>query len=110
MCWRWSAVLLGLCVLAGCFLAPEVISTFELTGHAAPRGFVTESYAWGISATFAGAALGNALGGAVAGSGPRAAMALAAGFGTVATSIALLRRGTLYPAPVDPTPTGGGPR
>lgn len=92
-------VLLVLCVLAGCFLAPEVIITFELVGTCARPGHRTESYAWGITATFSGAALGNAAGGAIAESASSTAIAVAAGFGALATVTALLRRRTLQPAP-----------
>ncbi|RJO70941.1 MFS transporter [Nocardia panacis] len=76
-------VLVGLCLFAGVWLGPTVICTFELVGRCAPPDAVTESFAWGITATYSGSALGNSLGGALTATG--AAFLVAACCAAVAT-------------------------
>ncbi|MDF5752779.1 MFS transporter [Spongiactinospora sp. TRM90649] len=82
-------VLVALSLPAGFFLAPLVICTFELIGRCAPEGTLTEAFAWGITATFAGSALGNVVAGALAGAelSPGIAFAVAAGFAVLAAAI-----------------------
>lgn len=58
-------VMVVLTVTGGFFLAPVTACEFVLLRRVAPDGTVTEAYAWGITATFAGAALGRALSGVV---------------------------------------------
>ncbi|PRY02469.1 MFS transporter [Allonocardiopsis opalescens] len=92
-------VLLVLCLAAGAWLAPIVIANFELVGRVAPEGTLTESFAWGITATFAGASLGNLAGGLLAEASAAGAFAAAAGFGALAAGCALAGRGALAPPP-----------
>ncbi|MFI0421125.1 MFS transporter [Spongiactinospora sp. 9N601] len=80
--------LVALALPAGFFLAPLVICNFELVGRCAPAGTTTEAFAWGITATFAGSALGNVVAGALAGAVPAGVVfATAAGFAALAAAI-----------------------
>ncbi|AVT30849.1 hypothetical protein C6361_16665 [Plantactinospora sp. BC1] len=83
-------VLVGLSVAAGLFLAPLVICNFELIGRCAPRGTLTEAFAWGITATFAGSALGNLVAGLLSAADASAAVVftIAAGFAALAAAVA----------------------
>ncbi|GII95378.1 MFS transporter [Sinosporangium siamense] len=82
--------LVALSVSAGFFLAPFVICNFELVGRCSPEGTLTEAFSWGITATFAGSALGNLVAGTLAGSGTPSAVvfAVAAGFAVLAALVA----------------------
>ncbi|MET8864858.1 MFS transporter [Nonomuraea sp. NPDC004580] len=84
--------LVTLSVPAGFFLAPLVICTFELTGRCAPEGTLTEAFAWGITATFAGSALGNLVAAALvdAGTSTTVMFVAAAGFSALAAVTAAL--------------------
>jgi MFS family permease len=101
------AVLVTLSVPAGFFLAPLVVCNFELIGRCAPEGTLTEAFAWGITATFAGSALGNLVAAALvdAGTGTTVLFASAAGFAALAAAVAAL--GTRLLAAV-PSPSEKG--
>jgi MFS family permease len=89
-----------LAVVAGLFLAPVTICEFRLAGMCAPAGTVTEAFAWSITATFAGSAAGNALGGLlVDASGWRTTLLTATGALTCAALGALAWRSSFQPAP-----------
>ncbi|GLK12786.1 MFS transporter [Streptosporangium carneum] len=83
-------VLVALSAPAGFFLAPLVICNFELIGRCAPEGTLTEAFAWGITATFTGSALGNLVAGALVGAGAPTpfVFAAAAGFAVLAAVVA----------------------
>lgn len=71
-------VMAMLTVAGGLALAPVTVCEFQLVPRVAPAGSTTEAYAWTITSTFAGSALGNGIGGiVVAGSGWRGAVLLA---------------------------------
>ena len=76
-------------VLSGSAIAPYSACNSVLLGRAAPRGTVTEAFAWSGSAIFGGAALGNVVSGLVVehvGVRPALALpALAGALGLVAT-------------------------
>ncbi|GAA0934838.1 MFS transporter [Nonomuraea longicatena] len=93
--------LVTLSVPAGFFLAPLVICNFELIGRCAPEGTLTEAFAWGITATFAGSALGNLVAAALvdAGAEPAFMFASAAGFAALAAAVAALGTRLLAAAP-----------
>ncbi|GAB2847160.1 MFS transporter [Lentzea nigeriaca] len=55
----------GLMLLTGFFLAPMLASLFGLIGDLAPRGTVTEAFAWLVTLFAAGSSLGAALVGPV---------------------------------------------
>ena len=61
---------------------------------------VTEAYAWSITATFAGDALGSSLGGALVDSGTRLPLAVAVGGAALATAVGWTWRRTLVPSHV----------
>lgn len=56
-------VMLVLAFLSGVFLAPVLACSFTLVDRLAPRGTVTEAFAWVVAAVGAGAALGAAVAG-----------------------------------------------
>jgi MFS family permease len=87
----------ALTILAGAWLAPQVITGFELIPDCAPHGTVTEAYAWGVTATFLGYALGNFIGGVIADNGARPTLLASAGCGALAATFAIGRRRTLQP-------------
>lgn len=87
-----------LMALAGLPIAPTFAAQYVLLDAVATPGAATETFAWNTTAIFAGAALGNALGGVlIAASSYRASLGLAMAFallsGTLA--LALARRGSL---------------
>ncbi|HEY2667485.1 MAG TPA: MFS transporter, partial [Actinomycetota bacterium] len=86
----------ALTVIGGLSLAPVTVCEFLLVRECAPPGTVTEAYAWILTATFGGSALGNALGGVVvSAAGWRAGvLAAAACLGTGAAIVAA-RQGSL---------------
>jgi MFS family permease len=57
--------LAGLMVLTGLFLAPLLTATFLLIGQLAPRGTVTEAFAWLITLFACGSSAGSAIVGVV---------------------------------------------
>jgi MFS family permease len=82
--------------LAGVSLAPTLATAFTLVDALAPRGTVTEAFAWLVTAMALGAATGSALAG-VAGdaAGAHAAFACAGGSGLLALAICLIGRRTM---------------
>lgn len=101
----WSLPLVAvLALVAGSVLTPQVVTEFELIPACAPPAMVTEAYAWGITATFAGDALGSALGGALVEQGSRLPLVAGAASATLAALVAWSRRRTLVahraPGPV----------
>jgi MFS family permease len=89
-----------LAFLAGVSLAPTLATAFTLVDMLAPRGTVTEAFAWLVTAMALGAATGSALAG-IAGdaAGPHAAFACAGASGLLALAICLLGRPTMPAAP-----------
>ncbi|HZB34372.1 MAG TPA: MFS transporter [Streptosporangiaceae bacterium] len=89
-----------LAFLAGVSLAPTLATAFTLVDTLAPRGTVTEAFAWLVTAMALGAATGSALAG-IAGdaAGPHAAFACAGVSGLLALAICLLGRPTMLGAP-----------
>src|ERR687896_1736125 len=89
-----------LAFLAGVSLAPTLATAFTLVDALAPRGTVTEAFAWLVTAMALGAATGSALAG-IAGdaAGPHAAFACAGVSGLLALAICLLGRPTMLGAP-----------
>ena len=89
-------VMLLLAPLAGAVVAPLTAVENELAGAVAPTGTVTEAYAWVLTSTVAGVAVGTAVAGAVVESASwREAVLVAAGAACVGTVIAVTRRQTL---------------
>ena len=86
-----SLLLLSLIILlAGATIAPTVAAIYAMVGRAALAGTETEAFSWLITAETAGAAVGAAVGGALAQSqGPSAVFAFAglAGGVTVVTAV-----------------------
>jgi MFS family permease len=96
--------MLVLAFLGGVFLAPTLACAFTLVDELAPRGTVTEAFAWVVAAMGSGFALGSAATG-VAGdrAGVPGAFAVAAFGGLLALAICLLgRRLLMAPAPHGP--------
>jgi MFS family permease len=90
----------ALAVVGGLFLAPVTICEFRLAGMCAPPGTVTEAFAWSITATFAGSAAGNALGGLlVDATGWRTTLLITTGVLTCAALGAWAWRRCLQPPP-----------
>jgi MFS family permease len=91
--------MLLLAPIAGCVLAPLTAAENELAGTVAPEGTVTEAYAWVLTATVLGVAIGTGAGGALIDArGWQAALVFGAACGAVGALTALARRGTLAPA------------
>ncbi|HUB76322.1 MAG TPA: MFS transporter [Solirubrobacteraceae bacterium] len=81
-----------LMLVSGLPIAPTFAATYVLLDRVAVAGTATETFAWNTTAIFAGAALGNALGGvAIAASSYRASLALAIAFGLLSGLLALAR-------------------
>ncbi|HEU5158684.1 MAG TPA: MFS transporter [Streptosporangiaceae bacterium] len=89
-----------LAFLAGVSLAPALATAFTLVDALAPRGTVTEAFAWLVTAMALGAATGSALAG-IAGdvAGAHAAFACAGAGGILALAVCLLGRGALAAGP-----------
>jgi MFS family permease len=82
----------ALMVIAGLPIAPTFAAQYLLLDRVALAGTATETFAWNTTAIFAGAALGNALGGVViAAASYRASLGLALGFALVSGLLALVR-------------------
>jgi MFS family permease len=91
------AAMAVLMLLAGLPIAPSFAAQYLLLDALAVPGAATETFAWNTTAIFAGAAVGNALGGAlVAASSYRASLAVAMAFALLSAAIAfaLARRGS----------------
>ncbi|WP_242905045.1 MFS transporter [Actinomadura terrae] len=65
-------VMIALMGIAGVFLSPVLACAFGIIGRVAPRGTVTEAFAWVVTVILAGNAAGSALAGAVERYGLRA--------------------------------------
>ncbi|OPC84303.1 MFS transporter [Embleya scabrispora] len=91
-------VMMPLAVLSGVFLAPAIACVFTLIDELAPRGTVTEAFAWLVAAMGAGAALGMALAGwAGEVAGARGAFAVAGVGAGLGLLVLLAGRGRLIP-------------
>jgi MFS family permease len=86
-----------LALLSGVFLAPVLACTFTLVDGLAPRGTVTEAFAWLVTAFGVGSAIGSALAG-IAGdaAGVHGAFAVA-GAGGVLALLTLAAAGPISP-------------
>jgi MFS family permease len=86
-------LMLGLAFVSGLFLAPVLACSFTIVDGLAPRGTVTEAFAWVVAAMGGGAALGSAAAG-VAGdlAGVSGAFAGEAVGGLLALGLCLLGR------------------
>jgi MFS family permease len=87
-------LLAALLVLAGSTVAPWSAANSLLLGRSAPKGTVTEAFAWNGSMIFGGASVGTALAGVLAdshGAGGAFAVAAVAGACVVVTSVLALR-------------------
>ena len=77
--------------VAGLAIGPASTVQFSLIGALAPSGSLTEAFTWLVSASFAGNALGNAVGGSVAQiGGARAALLLSAAVSVCAVVLSVL--------------------
>ncbi|RAY12234.1 MFS transporter [Actinomadura craniellae] len=93
-------VMLVLAFASGIFLAPVLACAFNLIDRLAPRGTVTEAFAWVVAAIGAGAALGSALAGVAQElAGVPGAFAGAGAGGLLAWAVIMLGRRPLRPAP-----------
>jgi predicted MFS family arabinose efflux permease len=82
------AVMVPLGFLAGMPIAAVFAGTYLLLDHFAVAGAATETFAWNTTCVFGGAAVGNALGGAIIGPGGyRAAMAVSIVLGLAAVAL-----------------------
>ena len=89
-------VLGALLLVAGLSIAPSLAAAFGLTDALAPRGALTEAFAWLGTGIAAGLAAGGALGGwAVEARGAGAALLLAGLAGVAAVAVVAARRRTL---------------
>lgn len=102
-------LMLILAAVAGVFLAPTLACAFTLVDALAPRGTVTEAFAWVVTAMAGGAALGSAVAGwAGDHQGPHGPFACAGIGGLVGLAILLACRRTLRRPPED-VPQGEQP-
>jgi len=98
-------------VLAGIFLAPVLGTTFTLVDKLAPRGTVTEAFAWVVTSMAAGAALGSAIAGRATDlGGTEAAFAVSGAAGLVGLAVIAAGRALLRPGrEAEDLPHGGQP-
>ncbi|SEG47570.1 Predicted arabinose efflux permease, MFS family [Thermomonospora echinospora] len=97
-------IMLVLAFLSGVFLAPVLACSFTLVDRLAPRGTVTEAFAWIVAAIGAGAALGSAVAGLGQDlAGVPGAFAGAGAGGILALAVCLLARHTIRPTKADVT-------
>lgn len=90
------ALMLVVVPFAGCVIAPLTSAENQLVTTVAPPGAATEAYAWVIMSTVVGAAVGNAMAGAVVqASSWRTAMLVACAAAALGAALSYLRRGTL---------------
>jgi predicted MFS family arabinose efflux permease len=95
------AVLGAVLFITGGAIAPTEATVHALVEDAAPRGTITEAFAWLDGAIAAGGAAGGALAGvAVDTAGATTAFALGGAAGALATLTAIVRRRTLARAAV----------
>jgi MFS family permease len=96
------APMLVLAVVSGVFLAPVIACTFSLVDELAPRGTVTEAFAWVVAAIGTGAAAGTAAAG-FAGEvgGVRGAFAVAVAGAALGLAVLAAGRRALVPAEID---------
>ncbi len=95
-------------LLAGATIAPTVSAIYAMVGRAALAGTETEAFSWLVTAETAGAAVGAAVGGALAqGQGPAAVFAFAGLAGGV-TVVAALVGSRWFGADRDPRPVPQG--
>ncbi|MFF5567387.1 MFS transporter [Streptomyces sp. NPDC012623] len=94
--------MIGLCALAGFFLAPAIACAFIVVDRHAPRGTVTEAFSWLVTTFGVGAALGTAAAGPAVEIGGTAASFGVAGAGGFAALLVLLATQRLLVAPVRP--------
>ena len=88
--------MLLLAPLAGLALAPMTAAANEIAGRVVPRENVTEAYAWVVTATIVGVAIGIGVGGAVIEAASwREALLLGAGGAALGALVAFARRRTL---------------
>ncbi|HEX8122512.1 MAG TPA: MFS transporter [Solirubrobacteraceae bacterium] len=91
-----TLAMLLLAPVAGATLAPLTAVENELVGVVAPEGTVTEAYAWILTATVGGLALGTALGGAIIeASSWRETLLAGSAAGLAGAAVAVTRRKTL---------------
>jgi MFS family permease len=82
--------------LAGACLAPLLAAANQLIGDVAPRGSITEAFAWPITAIAIGAAAGSATAGAIVdATSPRTSFVVIVAAGALAATIAVTRRRTV---------------
>jgi hypothetical protein len=90
----WS--LIALAPLAGVALAPMTAAANEIAGRVVPPETVTEAYAWVVTATILGVAVGIGVGGAVIEAASwREAILVGAGGGLIGAVVAFAGRRTL---------------
>jgi MFS family permease len=83
-------------LLAGATIAPTLSSVYAMVDRTAPAGTQTEAFSWLASAGSTGAAIGAAIGGALAqDAGPAAVFAFGAAAGTVTVAVAAYRSVTI---------------
>jgi MFS family permease len=81
-----------LILLAGATIAPTVSSIYAMVDNAAPAGTQTEAFSWLLTASLAGSAIGDSLGGVLAQSGgAQSVFALVGAAGALAALIAAVR-------------------
>ncbi|WP_431960463.1 MFS transporter [Actinacidiphila sp. bgisy160] len=95
------ALMSGLAVLAGLFLAPSLACAFVVVDRHAPVGTVTEAFSWIVTTFGVGAAVGTAAAGPAAQYGGAAAAFGVAGAGGVVALVVLLASGR-YLTPPEP--------
>jgi MFS family permease len=87
-----------LCPIAGALIAPLTAAENELTALVVPAGTVTEAYAWIITATAGGIAIGAAAGGIIVeASSWRTALIAAAATALAGAIAGISRRATIAP-------------
>jgi MFS family permease len=91
---------IAMAVISGMATAPLTTAQNLLAGDLAPRGRVTESFTWLVTALIVGIATGNAVAGALTDvSSWRIAVLAAATLAIVAALVTVVRRRTLVPRP-----------
>ncbi len=100
-----SMLAMGLLMgVAGLALAPSAAAGFLLIDRVAPPGTATEAYTWAVTANVTGSALGAAIAGIVVQHGDiRWALGLAVAGPALGTAIAITRRRSFTPVPVEGT-------
>jgi predicted MFS family arabinose efflux permease len=100
--WAPSLPLMALLtVCGGLFLAPVLACTFTLVDGLAPRGTVTEAFAWLVTAFAVGSSVGAALAGLAGDAGGVRVAFAVAGAGGVLALLALIIGGPIRPGDHD---------